>query len=187
LRPLIGLLITRIRGESTEPSSRRQSISSKGDNVQPLQQLSSHTTETGNDIPSLPSTEKLLIDLEGIRTDDGYGYTVTIEGPTRRRRPIFGRAFWQSANSKHGSLEKDGTDEGLASAATHDSKGPEFMINTTSSYAVKEEYRDPNTIPVREQRRSSLSSEEMEQRIEEASQGLFDLSLLASSDASPHK
>jgi hypothetical protein len=187
LRPLVGRLITRIRSRFTEPIQRLQSTSTKGDDVQSVQQPSSHATEKGDDIPELQTIDQFLIDLEGIRTDDGYGYSVTIQGPPRNRRPILGRVFKQLADSEQKSVEKDGINEGLGSLPAHDPKRLGFKINTTSSYSINTEYRDQSTIPRHKQRRSSLSAEEMEERIEEASQGLFDLSLLNSSDASPHR
>jgi hypothetical protein len=185
LRPLVGRFITRIRGGFRQPNQSPQSISTAGDDIQSFQQLSCNGTEIGNDMPAFRSTDQFLIDLEGIRTNDGYGYTVTIEGPSHHRRPILKKLFKKSAKLKHDSLEKEEMQEGFAITATHGPKSPGFKINTTSSYAVKEETRDPNMTPLHEDWRSSLSPEEMEQRIEDASQGLLDLSLLQTSDSGP--
>jgi hypothetical protein len=104
-----------------------------------------------------------FIDLEGISLDDEVGYTVTITGPPSDQKGFFRKRKTRKTSESNG---KD-----IDTGKTVDpEKG--LQIETTTSYAVDESYKESTSNSHRRKASYQIAPEVMAHEIDEASQNL---------------
>jgi hypothetical protein len=122
-------------------------------------------------------TANRCIDLEGIGLEDGLGYTVTITSPLSTQNRFFRRRkSWKPSESN----SKD------AETGNDDDPDQRLQIETTTTYAVDEVYRDLSSYTQKQRASSQIASETMTQEIDQAWQNLSAWGLLeTSSETAP--
>jgi hypothetical protein len=116
------------------------------------------------------------IDLEGIG-EDGFGYTVTITGPTKRRKKLVKSNPNVRKNMEEGSSLPHSVQQMRSphSIERKNSKSIPLQVTTRKTFQITETFQDPRGISEKSSRSGSMSQLQVQKReleIERAASGL---------------